>query len=371
MSFEVAVYNGLCEDGQKVVNSVKAAYLYADKVRVYDFSKPQGVNEKFFMEMLQSNRAWYEECNHLLSQYPFLDDDNLSKADLKRKLLWLSSEERKDINEALRGSLENDYVQNLIDYVSVLEMMQTEREMNSQYSRDNYKSALSRMGVEYREPVIDTTPTVPVVSLSLENFVESYFDDQGFKLLNDPSSLLDDDEDEEVNARIWTPAHLSEYAISRLPGFNDATLEEVIDIRKELDQYIKPYREAIVRMSQEIKAIPGSESFQHECEELYIREIEPKVAAIKAAIRDNNVIKNIARSAIKSELAWASIGSLVTAFATTGSIANAMTTSTAVAIGGLSVANGIAATIEKEKKIQEQEMFFLYETGQILETEYI
>ena len=37
MGFDVAIYNAGCRDGKKVVDSIKAAYLYADKVRVYDF----------------------------------------------------------------------------------------------------------------------------------------------------------------------------------------------------------------------------------------------------------------------------------------------------------------------------------------------
>ena len=40
MNFEVAIYNTLCVDEIRVLNSIKAAYLYADKVRVYDHIIP-------------------------------------------------------------------------------------------------------------------------------------------------------------------------------------------------------------------------------------------------------------------------------------------------------------------------------------------
>ena len=78
------------------------------------------------------------------------------------------------------------------------------------------------------------------------------------------------------------------------------------------------------------------------------------------------MFKNIAKSVITEKETWVGAGALIAGLATSGDIASAISMGTAVMMGGLSVSKGITKTMEENKKIKENEMYFLYEAGKKL-----
>jgi len=327
MKFEVSIYNAGCNDGGKVIDSIKAAYLYADTVRVYDILYPD-----YFEERL------------------------------------IESEQKRQIKEGIKYDTVGIFV-NANSYVScdsftyVADRMHYLRhKKNEFYSKQQYRTDLKRLGVKLIAPEVDEFNLKRINDIFC-TYVTKCWNESGYKLFNSNPMGIDL---EFLEPAVILSPHLSEYVISSLPGFENATVDEIIDIRKELDKFIIPYRAAILRMTQDIKGVPYTDSFQIECMNLYLREIEPRVAAINAAIDDNNVYKNIAKKVITNKETWASIGALVTAFATQGDIANAVSIGAATVFGGLSITEGIVSTLEEKKKIKDNEMFFLYEVGQRL-----
>lgn len=357
MGLEIAIYNGQSRDGNKVVNSVKAAYLYADIVRVYDFNIPNGIRrgEKLYDKYLDREKHLQEVEPEVLDKYPWFEhgsEEQLMKLSLE-ELKWLDDK----LNKIILG--QRMTIDRLAYIKEFNEIQGCRNRNNEQYTSEKYQRELTRMGIEYLVPEIG----VFKLDQAYNNLCSRYFDDKGFKLINDRTFLEKKGLEE---SSVWTPGYLSEYYISTLPGFEDATMDEIKDIRRELNEHIVPYRSAIIKMAEEIKVLPETESFQQECLSLYLRDIEPKVAAIKAAIDDNNVFKNTAKKIITNKETWVSIGALATAFATTGDIANAVSIGTATALGGLSIAQGVVSTLEEKKKIKDNEMFFLYEIGRRL-----
>ena len=348
MDFEIAIFNGYCDDGNKIMNSVKTAYLYADKVRVYDFYKPQGYeNEK---------KADYNEEENRRIRKIYTSDGRLNEEVVSAVLDRCSDEE---LERLLRD------LDNRVDYLTIkqeIEQIIIARELSSnQYISERFHRTLARMGIEYIEPVIFTKKSVPDLKRSFDYIQKIYVDDKGFKVLNDTSLF-----NKSVIPSMWTPTYLADYTIASLPGFEEATVDEIIDIRKELDKYIIPYRSAILRMAKSIKETPDSESLYRECEYLYHQEVEDKVAAINAAVRDNNVFMNIAKSLTTEKEAWVCIGALFFAFATSADIVSAVSMGTAITTGGISVSKGVLNTLDKKKKIEGNEMFLVYETGKKL-----
>lgn len=345
MEFEIAIYNGGCDDGRTIINSVKAAYLYADKVRIYDYSIPTGFQMPEILQEYKKNH--YNYIGHC------------------RAISFFNEDEEAYLKLGFNSSA--DYVIDFLNsYVECVLTTQIYREQAKEYNRANYEKMLAKLDIEIIEPKVVLPETGVNVMKRFGEFINNFENDKGLKMftnVNDTSDGL------EINKNLLS-SYLSEYAISKLPGFENASLDEMKDIRNELDGYIIPYRKAIIKTVETIKEIPDSESLQQECAKLYLEEIEPKVAAINAAIHDNNVFKNIARSAFTSELAWTGIGSIAVAISTRANIANATALGSALALCGYSVSNGIKTTLEKEKEIQKNEMYFLYEAGNILETEY-
>lgn len=410
MSFDIAVYNKGCKDINQMINSLKAAYLYSDKIRIYDclFSLEQ--DEKNLTEKLSKNK----KLQKLREEYPSLKRYNISKiedltsmieeleeiakpyiqGDRFKMLLnscsyqefsRLSDEAKQEKYNSLMGELgiskdefyfesyklkNNVKIQkyllecdNVYLHLQNFECYQLDSKLreicSTKYSIDDYRTSIGLIGADFISP--DIFPED--VSVSPDVFEERFFDDRGFKIINNPRLISNS---ESILPSLWVPSSLAEYSFSVLPGFEDATIDEIIDIRKELDKYIVPYRAAMLKMAREIKNIPDTESLQRECMMLYLRDIEPQVASINAAIADNNVIRNIVKSIITNEKTWISMGALATAFVTKGDIANALSVGTALTFGGQSIAKSIMSTLEEKKKIKDNEMFFLYQVGKKL-----
>lgn len=365
MSFDVAIHNVGCYDGNVVNNSVKAAYLYADKVRIYDyFSAPKILDEL--------SEQWKEECykdykkakvvlEQIKEKYPLLKKWALEQ----REDVPITTDDLFDLLDADKKIRLYNNLDFLYDYdIFITATQRLRKETNEQYDTETHKKDLVRLGVDWFEPKLDNCNLESVIE-RVQDFNDSYHNDAGFKLLN---STLDYINGGLPSSLMLTPSYLSDYAISSLPGFDEATVDEIIDIKKELDKYIIPYRSSILKMANSIKEIPDTESLHRECAVLYLQEIEPRVKEINTAVRDNNVFKNILKSIVNEKDAWViGASAMVAGISTTGSIANAVSASTIAALGGLSIANGITKTIEEKKNIQNKEMYFLYESGKKME----
>lgn len=348
MGLDIAIYNGMSGEGQKIINSIKSAYLYSDHVRVYDFFLPLNIDRDSILSLIPDNPDARELIRLITDN---IDDDFFSWDKILPENMDYHTAMKILCDELNKNIMKNHFIQSY----SLGELRDRDFSDNSW---EQCVKKLKKMGVRYIAPLSETELGYHVSYPTIQ-----FLNDKGFKVINDTSILP-------IMSlhptSIWSPAYLSEYVVSTLPGFEDATLDEIVDIREELDKYVIPFRAAIIKMAQTIKEVPNSDSFQRDCMTVYLREIEPQVAAINAAIDDNNVFKNIAKKVVTNKETWASVGALVTAFATTGDIANAVSIGAATALAGLSITEGIVSTLEEKKKIKDNEMFFLYEAGQRL-----
>ena len=351
MNFEVAIYNTLCVDEIRVLNSIKAAYLYADKVRVYDFLYPFAF-ESFVQAVEKKSKADGKEFSDVAREgIAKLREDKANN----RNLLM------NDFSSYLYTQMRDVDWESLIDYVSSVKSTNKRAALDRLYNEKIYEKELGRLGIDRIIPFV--YPLLGNADLQIKEFDERFRNDTGFKLFNNYSK---EHQIKDSSPSILAPSYLSEYAISKLPCFEKASVSEIIDIRDELDRYIVPYRTAIVEMAQEIKNIPDSESLRHECAAIYLNKIEPKVLEINAAVHDNNVIKNIAASIMGTQLDWFDIGAMAIVIAKSHNVYETMLES-CIAPLGRAIAGGIKTTLENDERIREEnEMYFLYEAGEIL-----
>lgn len=349
MSFEIAIYNAGCCDGAKVINSIKTAYLYADAVRVYDNTITEGTEELrpdlTFSSYVENNRKAI----------------TLSEKRLKE---GITPEEEKILFDAHFDILAFCNIEIIRSYDMTARVDNQIREVTSnQYVFTEYETDLKRMGIDFIVPEINVSD-LETSAKRVRDFSKKYRNDEGFKLVNSfPIEL----KDAIVRPSVFAPAYLSDYAISTLPGFENATIDEIIDIRRELDKYIVPYRNAVVKMAGSINGITDMKELQQECKILYLKDIQPQVNAINAAIGDNNVFKNMAYDVALDPGIWAATAGIVFALANKGDITNALSLMAAPVIGA-TIPSTIKRVIdyEENKKVKENEMFFLYETGKQL-----
>ena len=65
--------------------------------------------------------------------------------------------------------------------------------------------------------------------------------------------------------------------LRRLPLFEDAPVDEILSIRRELDGSLIRFRDAVARFSDGMRAAGWDPEFVDDAEDVFVREVEPAV----------------------------------------------------------------------------------------------
>lgn len=179
---------------------------------------------------------------------------------------------------------------------------------------------------------------------------------------------------DDIERRKITHAGLSDNMIQRLPAFDEATIDEILDIRKELDPSLTRYRAKMLSYSDSIQALPWDDSFKNECSELYYREVAPAVQEIAELTSENSFIRNLGYATISNGDFLKSVGGLICSIAAGGVIGafnNAISTDKAVLISGSAwavtkISESYREHIKNKREIEKKDLYFYYQAGKRL-----
>ncbi|MFN3597041.1 MAG: hypothetical protein ACK41D_07195 [Rubricoccaceae bacterium] len=191
--------------------------------------------------------------------------------------------------------------------------------------------------------------------------------------------LLDDDTGRLIRALIREghltadPQHdargkqvgLAAALFERLPQFDLATVDEVLDVRRELDQHLTRFRAAVARYADAIGSAVWDESFVADAEQVFVREVAPAVRDIEDAIASTPYLRTlISRFADRGSALSAPILSIAVTQAT------ALPDLLGLAFGGLSVGANLYTAHqdwrEKRRQVEGNHLFFYYAAGKEL-----
>lgn len=175
-----------------------------------------------------------------------------------------------------------------------------------------------------------------------------------------------------------THAGLVDNYMQRLPAFEEATIDELIDIKKELNKPLVRFRGKMHQYSETIKTMPWNSDFEQECNLLYNKEVVPALLDIEEATKDNSFVKNLGSKFFSEEGLWNTCVGLVAGVAATGVIAtfnDVISQDKAVLIGGTSfAATKLFSAYEdyqtKKQNIQNNDLFFYYKVSKTLNKKY-
>lgn len=346
MDFVINIFNGFSTDSEKILNSVKAAYMYADKVKVFDPLLPNSARNTIEREA----KRLYSEADimDLIKRNPSLNRE----LGLSERFYNLASIKKAGIlNQEESISLQRYF--NALYMEMVLSKSKETESGRGYLERKVLKNELVKLGVELIDPSV-------CFALSLDtHYVEDLFlNEKGFKISND---RLPGDE---ANLKLSAFAGASNKTIASLPGFANVSVDQLGGIRKELDKYIIPYRSAMIEMAEAIKSIPDTESFEEEYTNLYLKKIQPKVEEIRAAVHDNNFFKNVFISVVTDEKVWGSFGAMLVGLTSKQSWLDAIGPAGFAGLVGFAsadIAKSMKSTLEADEKNRKKEMYFLYQ----------
>lgn len=162
-------------------------------------------------------------------------------------------------------------------------------------------------------------------------------------------------------------AHVANNILERLPSFSTATLEEIFDIRNELEYCLIRFRKALINISLKIQAAPWDQDFPHDVERELQLSLKPSVEEIEEQIQSNSYLKEIVHRAVKDPLvvpATSAFGLILSSTAQTPALIGQV--ASALCGAGLLAFEAHKNWEEAQSKIQGNEFFFYYRASILL-----
>jgi hypothetical protein len=148
----------------------------------------------------------------------------------------------------------------------------------------------------------------------------------------------------------------------RLPLFEEATVAEVLDIRRELEDPLRGFRLAVSNFSGEVESAAWEPGFAAEADALFLEKVGPEVERIEQAVKENGGLRE--RLHAYGPGSAAAGGAAIGAFVGSGSALGAL----AALAAGLPAAawRGYAELRKRRKATEENQLYFYYRAGDLL-----
>jgi hypothetical protein len=215
-----------------------------------------------------------------------------------------------------------------------------------------------------------------------KNIGQDYFDiiadaiqsDQTYPLLDNPTGRLVDTaikegmiDVSEISIARARGVGLASDLFQNLPLFDNASVDEVISIRRELDKPLIRFRSSMIEFSDEIKSATWDKDFPLECESVCQRKVRPAILEIEEAVRDNRRLRMYKETFVKEKgiVALSSLGLIV---ASSNGLIDTVSQFLSASVPPLAwIAMESERQIQGNKKlIERNQLYFYYKSSQIL-----
>ena len=354
---------------------IKSALLYADNVILisplaYLYTQltyqPNTINEKHFVFLLEKILPFAKLQDQVLYEQGLCVLNQLKSLLKNKKYMQLSYTKRLNIINEVKS-----FTKEITEIM--FSMIGTEQchELNTLVFNNQV------IIHKFDHSIADVGNMIKEYFCMLQNSLKDsspLFDKQCYDLLNSAIKSrvikLSDTEKSKI-----THIGLVDNCLQRLPSFEEASIDELIDIKKELSNPLIRFRRKMLTFSDNIKSLPWDKDFIGECDSLFIKEIQPALLEIEEATHANSFMSNLGNKFLTQEGFWKSYNGLAVGIATTGLISclNEFTMNNYAILSGLGAAatsKFIEAIYEHQKEksiIESNELYFYYKTEKILQ----
>ena len=89
--------------------------------------------------------------------------------------------------------------------------------------------------------------------------------------------------------------YLAQHLFERLPYFDNAPVDELLDIRSELARPLVRFRAHLMRAAASISGVPWEQGVANECERIVLMELAPAVAELEDEVKSRSFLRILAR----------------------------------------------------------------------------
>lgn len=354
---------------------VKSALLYADTITLispmastyFDLTnEADRKNEKTIISLMDkvlpfcraSNPAYCQEIAPTLAQIKDLVSSKKYKAVSMKMKLPMITALRTFGNEIAEKTTELLGSDNCAELVSLVKSGKVKLyNFQSEFADDAY----IREFYLFLKRALENSNTFPLFDDQSNNLIKS--------AINDNLIVLND-----VNRFNATHAGMTNNILVSLPSFEYATVDEILDIRKELEKPLVRFRSKALSYSDDIQSMPWDETFRNECVRLYQKEVAPAILEIEELTKESGFLKNLGYNIISDNSILKTVGGIGISIASAGAISafsGVVSFDTAILATGGAYATSKIATAYREYKanqndIQKKDLYFYYKAGELL-----
>jgi hypothetical protein len=336
---------------------IKAALLYADKVRFCSYGasallalldRPANMNEN---EQLEWFLRLYQDLGHpphIEYVTNFVREYKASRLNKRGKFqLYLNYKRALDKSfrdmDIIAGEAGIKGLNDVLDS-GLVEFQSFARQG---YSAEEYFDAISN--------ALTSGETYPLVDDVTGSLIELAIKEEKISLLG-------------ISEKRAKHVGVSSGLIERLPLFDYASIDEILDIRKELEEPLIRFRAAVMGYSNIVESLPWRKEFAQTVEEIYLEQVTPTILDIEEAYKTNKSLLSIIPNALQHK-GFPASSALGIALAQVSQFPE--TVAALSIVGGLLLGTHEAIKERREKltEVKNHQLFFYYQAGKLLSTE--
>ena len=160
--------------------------------------------------------------------------------------------------------------------------------------------------------------------------------------------------------------------IGTLPAFPDATVSEIVDVRRGIERSLIEFRSAVAGMATEVHEAAWDPGFNHEAQAPFIRTVQPALRQVEENLNDlgiTSLVKHVALSPAPYVTGATTIGlALAGAQVLPDLAAAALSLGTPLATMAAAAAEGIKEQYRRENLMKKNQFLWLYQVEQQLDS---
>jgi len=343
-------------DVLKEIAVVKAALLYADRVAICS-----PVMEMLACATAVAQAGADEQLDLLAELIPAIEPALLGPLQILKQVQKLKRKEARKLLSQLSAQLQpiwdevNGVVDNLLEQAGAEELEKPLHEglltLDFLELRDTTTDAVVEGFTSRIQEYLSNARAYPLFDDDMGGFVEAGIREGRFTASSQAIAGA-------------TTARLGTGLIAKLPAFPGARMDDILETRQEVEQYVGKFRRAVSRMRQDLESTALDQEFPEELDAIFVSEVRAAMEEIQEALGASSLIRRL------SGIAAASVGSAALGLALVAGLH--LPGLVAAGVAGLAetaaIADSLGATAAGRRTASGHELFFLYRTQLRLES---
>ena len=153
--------------------------------------------------------------------------------------------------------------------------------------------------------------------------------------------------------------------LPRLPLFDLATVEETLDVRRDLDQHLARFRSAVTEFAEAVASAVWDPDFPLDAERLYRRDVAPAISDIEDAVASVGFLRELTSRYADGAHRFLplAVPAITVGLAAPGWLIDAVGAALAASSLGANVAAAWHETQEQRRTVEAHRLFFFYAAG--------